>query len=379
MKILTIVPSYKPAYVYGGPIRSIAALCESLVEAGHKVTVYTTMANGDLELNVEAGKEYLVDGVKVIYFKRVTKGNSNLSPQLLRSLCRYVAQFDIVHIHSWWNMVTIPAVWICLHKGVTPLISPRGTLTRYSFTHSRSLPRRLFHILSGKELLNRSSVIFTSEREKEEASKFVNGKSRHVLSNVLDLPAEAKYAHTDTTYFKLLFLGRIDPAKNLELLIQILSEISEFPYELIIAGEGNTLYTQKLKLLTSRLNQIKWIGEVEGDEKYRRLAEADLLVLPSHTENFGNVVFEALSQGTPVMVSDQVGAKDYIQERKLGWVVALDEDKWKSALIEIWQDSKRREDIRARAPLCIARDFDKKKQIQAYIELYKEHMKESSK
>lgn len=379
MEILTIVPSYKPAYVYGGPVRSIAALCESFVEAGHNVTVYTTMANGDHELNVDAGKEYLVDGVRVIYFRRVTKGNSNFSPQLLKELFVNIGNYDIVHVHSWWNLITIPALWICLQKGVTPLFSPRGTLTQYSFAHSRSIARKLFHFLLGKNLLNRATLIFTSEREKKEALRYVTGKSVRVLANLLDIPNETQYKHLDKPYLKLLFLGRIDPAKNLEFLIKVLFDVKDMPYELSIAGEGNNLYVQQLQQLTSNYKQIKWIGGVEGEEKYRRLADADLLVLPSHTENFGNVIFEALSQGTPVLVSDQVGAKDYILEMKLGWVVPLDENMWRNSLTMIWENTELRKDIRTRAPLCIVRDFNRKKQISAYVELYQTHIKENTK
>lgn len=376
MKILTIVPSYKPAYMYGGPVRAIAALCESLASAGHQVTVYTTTANGAAELEVESGKEYFLDGVHVIYFERVTKGHSNLSHQLLKSLYKNVNRFDIVHIHSWWNLVTIPSTWICLLKGITPIVSPRGTLTAYTFTHRKNRIKKLFHALSGKKLLSQVALVFTSEREKEEATRFVQGKATHVLGNLLDLPISALDVHTDTPYMKLLFLGRIDPAKNLELLIKVLSDIKELPYELIIAGEGAEIYTQQIKQLTLNSNQIKWIGAVEGEEKYTKLAEADLLVLPSHTENFGNVVFEALSQGTPVMVSNHVGAKDYILINGLGWVVSGGEQEWKNALIHAWKDKRSRDEIRERAPVCIARDFERRMQVRSYIEMYMNHAKE---
>lgn len=376
MKILTIVPSYKPAFIYGGPVRAIAALCESLASVGHQVTVYTTTANGAVDLEADPGKEYLIDGVRVIYFQRLTKGHSNLSPQLLKSLYKNVSRFDIVHIHSWWNLVTIPATWISLLKGITPIVSPRGTLTAYTFMHRKNRIKKLFHALSGKRLLNQVALVFTSEREKIEASRFVEGKATHVLGNLLDLPTRALDVHKDTPYMKLLFLGRIDPAKNLELLIKVLADIKELPYELIIAGEGAQDYTQQLKQLASSINQIKWIGNVEGEEKYKRLAEADLLVLPSHTENYGNVVFEALSQGTPVMVSDQVGAKDYIITNSLGWVVSGGEQKWKDALINAWKDKGSRDAIRKSAPACIARDFERGMQVKGYTEMYMNHSKQ---
>ena len=73
MNILFIVPSYKPAYSYGGPIVVIARLAETLAALGHAVTVYTTTANGAIELPVVPGQPVDVDGVRVYYFKRVNR------------------------------------------------------------------------------------------------------------------------------------------------------------------------------------------------------------------------------------------------------------------------------------------------------------------
>ena len=88
MKILHIVPSYKPAYTYGGTIESIARLCEALVNAGEEVKVFTTTANGKTELDVEPNREYGVDGVRVVYFKRIFKDPIYISPALWKRLWR---------------------------------------------------------------------------------------------------------------------------------------------------------------------------------------------------------------------------------------------------------------------------------------------------
>ena len=70
MNILHVVPSYKPAYVYGGTIESVARLCEAQVHAGATVKVFTTTANGNRELEIEANIEHNVDKVGVTYFSR---------------------------------------------------------------------------------------------------------------------------------------------------------------------------------------------------------------------------------------------------------------------------------------------------------------------
>ncbi len=371
---MVVVPSYKPAYVYGGPVRSIAALCESLSIAGHEVTVYTTTANGDKELDVLSGKTYKIDNVNVIYFSRLTKGHSNLSAGLLKAVVKNCTRYDIVHIQSWWNLVTMPSTGICLLKGIKPIVSPRGTLSRYTFTHRRNWPKRILHYLVGRRWLKHSILHVTSQKESEESIHYVDTKNIYIIPNVLDLPDEISGSYHETPFLNLVFLGRIDPAKNLELLLNVLTHDFSVPYQLTIAGEGDALYTEKLKTISEGHNEIKWVGPLDGINKFKLLAEADILVLPSHTENYGNVVFESLSQGTPVLISAHVGAKEYVLKYSLGWVADGDERVWTQTLQQIWKDKAMREDIRRRAPGCILRDFNKREQVKAYIDMYTHYL-----
>ena len=112
MDILFIVPSYKPAYIYGGPIVVVALLAETLAKMGHMVTVYTTTANGQTELAVPANREILVDGVRVIYFHRATGDHTHVSPALWQYLRKTIQNFDVVHLHSWWNALILGAAWV---------------------------------------------------------------------------------------------------------------------------------------------------------------------------------------------------------------------------------------------------------------------------
>ncbi|HTE01349.1 MAG TPA: hypothetical protein VK668_18815, partial [Mucilaginibacter sp.] len=82
MKILQVNASYKPAYVYGGPTMSVSKLSEQMVKAGCIVEVFTTTANGPVELPVVPDKQTNIDGVPVTYFKRLTKDHSHFSPAL---------------------------------------------------------------------------------------------------------------------------------------------------------------------------------------------------------------------------------------------------------------------------------------------------------
>lgn len=153
MNILFITPSYKPAYIYGGTIVVVAMLAEELVKLGHQVTVLTTTANGSKELTVISGKETLVDGVKVIYFKRNTGDHTHVSFDLWKFLWREIKYFDAVHIHSWWNLLVIGAAWVCKQKGVIPLLSPHGMFSNYILDTNNANKKRWLQKLIGKKLL----------------------------------------------------------------------------------------------------------------------------------------------------------------------------------------------------------------------------------
>ncbi|MBK7410264.1 MAG: glycosyltransferase [Saprospirales bacterium] len=103
MQILHLTPSYFPALIYGGPTLSVSRLCEAQILAEARVRVLTTTANGPVELDVPTGVPQDVNGVEVFYYPRLTKDHTHFSPQLLVQIWKQCRQFDVVHIHSWWN------------------------------------------------------------------------------------------------------------------------------------------------------------------------------------------------------------------------------------------------------------------------------------
>jgi glycosyltransferase involved in cell wall biosynthesis len=407
LKILHITASYKPAYIYGGPIYSVSALCEGLVKrfgslqtevidqeqggrskdeglntlvnevrspqsAGLRskeersntaavdgsqtaeIEVITTLANGKEELPYLSGEQKIVEGVRVRYFNRWTKDHSHFSPALLFWLWKNVKKYDVVHVHSWWNLVSMGSVIICLMKGIKPIVSPRGMLGDYTFSKGKFL----FHQIIGRALLTNCNFHATTMMEAREIELRV-GSSRHktslidlqeskvrspqltdelvvgvqkyldqtmrihVIHNIVKLPSliPKKTRVFDET-LHLIFLSRIHPKKGIELLMDALSQVS-FPFQLSIVGEGEATYVESLKLKADSLkikDRITWTGAIQGDEKFQILAEHDLFVLPSFNENFANVVIEALAVGTPVLISHQVGLSDFVQKNNLGLV-----------------------------------------------------------
>ncbi|WP_207422781.1 XrtY-associated glycosyltransferase XYAG1 [Desertivirga brevis] len=418
MKIFQLNASYKPAYIYGGPTMSVSKLSEEISKQGNPIEVVTTSANGPGELEVELGKSVLVDGVKVTYYPRITKDHTHFSPQLLSALARKLKlskvsnESPVVHVHAWWNLVSMFSSWIARWKNIPVILSPRGTLSGYSFTNRNSGLKDYLHRFLGKGLLEYSYFHVTSEKEKRDIERLVKPKGVFVIPNFVRIPEltphpspsdsseqvllkerEKTTPHPDPSdqseqvllkereknTLRLLFISRVEEKKGLELLFESLKEFKA-NWTLDIAGSGEEVYVSKLKSFTEELGisgGINWLGHVNNEQKFDVMADHDVMVLPSFDENFANVVIECLSVGTSVLLTRNVGLADYVEAKELGWVCERTKDDLLSQLFKISSSREKIEEIRANAPLIIRKDFNEEKLVKQYIAMYEEVLRQS--
>lgn len=353
---------------------SVSMLSENLAGAGIETEVYTTTANGKQELDVPVDKPIDVDGVTVTYFKRQTKDHSHYSPQLFRKLKREAKSFDLVHVHAWWNLVSLFSCAIAIRRGVPVLLSPRGTLSPYSFQNRSVGVKWLIHRFFGKSLLEKCAIHVTSERERRAIEALFRPKSITVLPNFVKLPARRIFQEREISDpFRLIFFSRIEEKKGLDLLIRALPLLKE-KYMLTVAGDGDQGYIAQLKSVASELGvyqHIIWPGFL-GEDKFEVLQRHDLFVLPSYDENFGNSVIESLSVGTPVLISEHVGLIDYVEKNKLGWGCKTEVAAIAETINTIISDRQPElKNIRAIAPDIIYEDFNALNLVGKYIDLYK--------
>ncbi|MFD1258268.1 XrtY-associated glycosyltransferase XYAG1 [Mucilaginibacter terrae] len=374
MKILHIVPSYKPAYVYGGPIESVARLCEGLVAAGHTVHVYTTTANGPTELDVVPGKTVDVDGVQVTYFKRITKDPTHISPALWTHLYKAANDYDVIHIHSWWNILVMVAAKICLLKGTKVIIAPRGMLSHYIFNSGSSKAKKLMHNFFGRSLLKKCYFHATAEAEYRECRELIPAWEGFIQPNIISLP-DIPVQHHPNEVFTLIFLSRVHPKKGLDLLFRAISRLN-FNVLLKIAGDGDETYMTSLKQLASDLSiadKIEWLGWKKREEKFTELMQADLFVLVSLNENFANVVIESLHVGTAVLISEDVALADFVTKQNAGWISTLDVNNIAELLTDAKAQTGKLAQIRANGRQIIEDNFSEKILIDSYVASY-EHI-----
>lgn len=375
MRVIQINASYKPAFIYGGPTMSVSMLCEQLAKKNIDVMVFTTTANGANELPVIVNKTVDVDGVRVNYFKRLTKDHTHFSPALLSKFWHEVTNYDVVHIHAWWNMVSVLSCLVSLMRGVPVIVSPRGTLSPYSFSNKNRFVKNLIHQLLGKPLLNKCYLHVTSQRENMAVSSLVKPKNIFNIPNFVKLAG--KNESTDQTLHtpvKLLFFSRIEQKKGLNILLNALQYVS-VPYHLTIAGNGDMAYIDELKeyAVTQGVDKyITWAG-FYNEDKFDLLREHDLFILPSHDENFANTVIESLSVGTAVLISQNVGLYDYVQQKNLGWICETNETSISTNINKICTNHK--DDIlriRKDAPSIIYQDFNPDNLVEEYLTMYKQ-------
>lgn len=369
MKILIITPSYKPAYVYGGPIFSVGYLAENVGKT-NDVLVLSTTANGKEELELKTNEIQLVDGVAVRYFKRQTKDHTHFSIGLLYYLWKHGSMFDVIHIQSWWNLVALFSACICRIKGWKYIVTPRGMLSPY--TYQTSIVKKWIHFFIGNSVLKKALIHATAP---DEALKLKSLNEKYVvkiLPNYVNTDIPLLKRQTQDV-FQLLFLSRIHPKKGLDVLIKSLG-LLEFRCHLHIVGDGDERYVKSLMELARQLqveDKITWHGSLYDTKKYDLYAHSDLMLLPSHDENFANNVLESLLLGTPVIVSENVGLADFVKNNSLGWVFRGSEKELASAISNAYKSKEVRERINLEARERVLKEFDNAKLTQQYLSMYK--------
>ncbi len=321
MRILHVIPSVSERS--GGPATAIFPMCRALMREGIEVLLVTT----DAGLQDTNGDVVEYKGVPARFFHSQWGESFKYSRPLATWLNSNVKNFALAHIHAVFNHSSVAAARACRDAGVPYLIRPLGTLDPWSMTQ-KSVRKRLFWQVSGKAMLQRAATVhYTSEAEKlstESRMRLNHGKVialgieiSTATNNVADhFPELAREPY-------VLVLSRLHPKKGLDILIDAFQSLETQHWRLVIAGDGPSEYVSRLKSKVKG-DRILFTGWLEGERKEAVLSGASLLVLPSHQENFGLCVMEALAHSVPVLVSPNVNLATEIAAANAGWIVAID-------------------------------------------------------
>lgn len=343
-RVLHVTPSFYPAHGYGGPIASLYALCLAQRAAGLDVRVLTSDAAGRGRRLPGLGGRWTAQFGVPTYYARRRLGEATvpgLVPQLVREIRNLGRRCGLVHVTGLWNSTSVLALALARLLRRPVVLSPRGALLPQALRQGRGRARKLQALrLLGPLLAGVAGWHVTSDEEAQalralQAQGLLGaGAPIAVIPNGVRLPepiAAGPSGRATGGPPRVLLLGRVHPVKNLELAIDALRALRQLCHpgepgqavdrldaaELIIAGPGADTgdtgdtggtgdggYVAALRAQAERLGlggAVRFPGLVIGDEKDALLRRADVLWLCSHLESFGNVVVEALAQGTPVV------------------------------------------------------------------------------
>jgi len=299
MKILHITPTYYPATFWGGPIWSTKAICDAVAkEPDVDLRVLTT----DAASPARGDRVSPVDLPYPVHYARRIAGHS-IAPGLVARLPSAMAWADVVHLTGVYNTPTLP-VFALARLMSKPLVwSPRGALQATADWAEAPKIRLKHNFERALNMLRPAQAVMhvTAASEANASLKRFAGMTTKTIPNTVDVPP---LRHTpDRDHMRLIYLGRLHPKKGL---MELFIAMQKLParYILDIYGSGPESYVKLLQQHAQKLQgRIRFHGHVGGADKAAAFAKADLFVLPSHSENFGIAVAEAMAHGVPVLTT----------------------------------------------------------------------------
>ncbi|NPV76925.1 MAG: glycosyltransferase [Anaerolineae bacterium] len=360
MKIISFVEGANPKYggvgIFSAPIINM-----HLSERGHDVRV---VIGGAItpgyekyrinSLDQEPSPERASQGsFGIVAFPAL--GRWSFSPSLIRHVKKEAQKADFLMLHSLYSYPVLTGYWLAKINQIPYGLWLHGVLAPFQRAvgkHKKFIYDRLF----ARSILNHASVLlFTAAGEKEETSG-LNLKAPSTIiplgfepSNLVGQKGEFRKKYlADFQGDFILFLARINAKKGLELLISAFAQVlNQKPETLLViaGGDDPPEYGHKIRKMAAKNGYGKSViftGLLLGQDKENAFTDATLYVLPSHAENFGFSIFEAMSKGLPVIISNSINYAQEIERRGAGILVPLDEHILASEILQLLNNPAKR-------------------------------------
>jgi glycosyltransferase involved in cell wall biosynthesis len=358
MRILNVTQTYAPFFEFGGPPVKVKALAEGMAKRGHQVTVLTAdwgiearqknNPDGPVAEPSPFGRRTRTNGVTAVYLPnwfhyRATSWN----PAMGRYLRSRLFDFDIVHIFGLYDLLGPQVAKECCKRRIPYIVEPIGMFV--PIVRSFFL-KRVYHRYWGSEMMTHASMIIaTAEQEREQLLAGGIPQSKIALRrNGVEapgcLPAGGEFRRSLQIREEqplILFLGRLSTKKSPDLLLKAfagLRHLTPLPH-LAFVGPDESGMKVRLQQMASELavaDRVHFCAPLADNAKWSAYHDADIFVLPSQNENFGNTAAESVAVGTPVVVTDQCGIAPLLNGSSL--VVKHDENELRWAMQRLLSD-----------------------------------------
>ena len=315
---------------HGGPSRSVTALCDALARRGTEATIVTHARAGDEGGPVMPGEGVEVDFVERVPGWRAFFGTSPFS----ETVVSHAGPDTVVHDHGLWLPTNHAVVRAVRAVGSPRVVSIRGMLSEWALGAGRVKKRAAWWAYQRRDL-NRASVLHTtSEAEVGHVRRAGIRRPVALIRNGVAMPVRRARPGVEGRRMAL-FLSRLHPVKGLMNLVEAWAQVRPAEWELVLAGPDADGYRAEVeqRVRDLGLDGVDCVGEVSDAEKWDLYAAADLVVLPTFSENFGIVVAEALAAGVPVITTTGAPWRD-LETHACGWWVEIGVDPLAAALAE---------------------------------------------
>lgn len=361
MRVLSVTESYAPFLEFGGPPVKVRALAKGLASRGHSVTVLTADWGVAKRCNSTEGFAPQADpfgwrwtecGVTAIYLRTRLKYRSLTWNPVLKRFCRTeLAKCDIVHIFGLYDFLGPSVAASCVQRKIPFVLEPIGMFV--PIVRSLRL-KKLYHSIFGRRLFERAAaIVATSEQEVEELAGGGIAREKITLRrNGVEVPGVwlergtlRKRLGIGKNAKVILFLGRFSEKKSPDLLLrafaQAAKQMPDSNLQLIFAGPDEGGMQNRLRLMAEQLAvaaHVHFAGALFGEAKWAAYRDANVFVLPSQNENFGNTAAESVAAGTPVIVTENCGIAPLL-ENVAGLVVPHEESALAKAICTLASDA----------------------------------------
>lgn len=259
------------------------------------------------------------------------------SPAMLKALEKAAKDADIIHTNSIWMFPNVYPAWAAKGTKCKTIISPHGTVSRWAMSRARIKKFLFGHLFQYSAMCAADMFVVSCQEEADDLRRLGYKQPIAIVPNGIEVSEEGG-GEGNLGRRRMYFLSRIHPKKNVELLIRCWSKLeNEFgDWDLSIVGrDKDNEYADELKRLVRELGckRITFEGELNGESKNKFVTESEVMVLPTHSENFGMVVAEALAHGTTVICSK--GAPwGGLNDNHCGWWVDATESEFMGAMYE---------------------------------------------
>jgi len=286
MKVFLAGTSLLPEY--GGPAFSVSRLAIALEEVGAEVGLWAS--------DQSAATTPLLPAESLV---------QRLNGAEAEAMAAF-GKADVIHDNGIWLPHNHRLAELATRRDIRRLVSTRGMLDPWALNHKRWKKSFAWWLYQQRDLKRARCHHATAQTEAGHLERLGLGVPICVIPNGVDVPAELPPVAKNSRWRTALFLGRIHPKKGLTTLIEAWIRVRPEGWRLQIAGPDEAGHRVQLEhaVFAAGLSEIvSFVGPVAGNEKRSAFFSADLFVLPTHSENFGIVVAEALAHGLPVVTT----------------------------------------------------------------------------